>query len=191
MIEIFGPEDFKEIPWKNGKGSTLELAISEGDSVQSFDWRISIALMDEDGSFSDFTGYQRSLVILEGNGIVLEHATGHSQKMMGDLPCADFDGSWQTYGKLIDGPITDFNVVTKSHRYQAQLHTYKTPRKVDILKELFCFAYSHRTTLTLTQGIGEDEYSLPAGHLLKIENPKAGEWSLSGECFILVYLAGL
>lgn len=191
MIEIFGPEDFIEIPWKNGKGVTLELAISEGDTVQSFDWRFSIAQVVEDGSFSEFPGYQRSLVVLEGNGITLEHGTGHSQKLSGELPSADFDGAWQTHGVLHDGPITDLNIVTKSHRFQARLEIYRSPSRVNILKERFCFAYSHRTTLTLTQGMGEDEYSLPAGHLLKIENPKEGEWTLSGECFVLVYLVGL
>ena len=52
MINIITPEQFNTIPWKNGKGQTTELAISENGSIDDFDWRLSIASVVEDGAFS-------------------------------------------------------------------------------------------------------------------------------------------
>jgi uncharacterized protein len=190
MFDVIGPEEFKKIPWKNGKGDTLELAISSGHTLQSFDWRISIAQLDEDGYFSNFTGYQRALILVEGNGIELTHEQGPVQRLTGTLPYTEFDGGLRTYGQLLDGPITDLNIITKSHRYQTIVETHAKPSRVRIQGEKLCFAYSHRTSLTLRPTEGNDEYTLPAGHLLKMENTQSGAWTISGEEWVLVYLTG-
>ena len=190
MFDVIGPEEFKCIPWKNGKGETLELAISDGHNLQSFDWRISIAQLDEDGFFSDFSGYQRALVMLEGNGIEITYEQGQLQRLTGRLPYTEFDGGLRTFGKLLDGPITDLNIITKSHRFQTIVETHAKPSRVRVQAEKLCFAYSHRTTLTLWPAEGNDEYTLPAGHLLKMESPASGAWTISGEEWTLIYLTG-
>ncbi len=51
MLTVFSPENFRTIPWKNGLGHTTELAISEGGSLDDFDWRLSIASVVNDGDF--------------------------------------------------------------------------------------------------------------------------------------------
>ena len=73
MLEIIAPNNFCVIPWKNGKGETIELAINEGGTIDKFDWRLSIASVVENGFFSDFTGYYRHLALIKGNGVELEH----------------------------------------------------------------------------------------------------------------------
>jgi len=55
MLTIISPQQFKQIPWKNGKGTTTELAISDGGTLDHFAWRLSIASVVEDGEFSDFS----------------------------------------------------------------------------------------------------------------------------------------
>ena len=61
MIEfnITKPEDFITMPWRNGLGSTIELV--KHWSGDSFQWRLSMADVTQDGAFSDFSGYDRSL----------------------------------------------------------------------------------------------------------------------------------
>ena len=85
MITIIPPTAFTTTPWKNNKGKTIELAISAGGTVEQFDWRLSMASVTEDGPFSDFSGYQRNLVLTQGNGIILTHdqaTTDHLQKLL-------------------------------------------------------------------------------------------------------------
>jgi environmental stress-induced protein Ves len=68
MLTILSPETFKTIPWKNGLGHTTELAINSGGNLGKFDWRLSIASVVNDGEFSNFSGYQRHLVLIKGEG---------------------------------------------------------------------------------------------------------------------------
>lgn len=49
--------DYKRMPWKNGGGETVEIAIFPADaSVETFEWRISMATVANDGPFSIFPG---------------------------------------------------------------------------------------------------------------------------------------
>ena len=49
-------------PWKNGGGSTTEIAIAPlGATVDKFDWRISLATIANSGPFSVFPGVDRTL----------------------------------------------------------------------------------------------------------------------------------
>ena len=114
VINILSPDQFKGVPWKNGLGVTTELAISLGGTLADFDWRLSIASVVADGVFSDFSGYDRQLILLNGNGIKLTHHIDGNNHQVDDLKTplsvAVFDGANQTFGELIDGPIEDFNV---------------------------------------------------------------------------------
>ena len=62
-------------PWKNGGGVTRE-ALRVPPSGDPFQWRVSLAQIDASGPFSDFTGYDRTLVLLEGGGLSLEFPDG-------------------------------------------------------------------------------------------------------------------
>ena len=65
-----------EIPWKNGGGSTRQLAIHPPQaSLDDFAWRISCARVRGAGPFSAFPGIQRSLALLEGE-LLLQRQSG-------------------------------------------------------------------------------------------------------------------
>ena len=54
-------------PWKNGGGTTTELAIqSRGED---WSWRLSLADVDTSGPFSDFVGYRRTILLVSGRGM--------------------------------------------------------------------------------------------------------------------------
>src|SRR4029077_9426905 len=64
--------DCKTTPWKNGGGSTTEIATGPaGASLEAFDWRVSMARVTSDGPFSDFASVDRTLAVVKGNGLVL------------------------------------------------------------------------------------------------------------------------
>src|SRR5450830_1793080 len=63
-------------PWKNGGGSTTEIAVEPpGATLHSFEWRLSLASIAHDGPFSHFPGVDRSLALLDGPGLMLDSAT--------------------------------------------------------------------------------------------------------------------
>ena len=51
---------------------TTEIAVFPADAgLEDFAWRLSMATVASDGPFSSFAGVDRTLAVLEGEGIVL------------------------------------------------------------------------------------------------------------------------
>ena len=60
------------LPWKNGSGSTTEIAIDPPSATfDDFHWRISLATISENGPFSVFPGVERTLALVDGHGLTL------------------------------------------------------------------------------------------------------------------------
>ena len=77
MPEILRARDREARPWKNGGGSTADVYVyPAGATLDTFDWRVSIATIAADGPFSTFAGVDRFLVPLSAAGLDLETASG-------------------------------------------------------------------------------------------------------------------
>jgi environmental stress-induced protein Ves len=111
---ILRSEDYKRMPWKNGGGETLEIAVfPQGASVGNFDWRISMATVSADGGFSTFPGIDRIITILDGDAITLS-IEGRSPVLLDQAsePYA-FPGDVATMGRLRAGTIADLNLMVR------------------------------------------------------------------------------
>ncbi|WDE05226.1 HutD family protein [Thalassomonas viridans] len=188
MINIISPSRFKTIPWKNGKGTTTELAISEGGTLTDFDWRLSIASVAEDGDFSDFSGYLRNLILISGQGIELSH-TQAGQTRVDNLDrlltVSTFDGGCQTRGRLLGGAITDFNLMTRAGKYRVDVQTYVEPGQVELLPCDLCFVYALSGEIRLSRQ--DTEQVVAPQHLVQIM-PLAQRVSLTGQQLIVIRL---
>ncbi len=191
MIKVFSPDQYKKIPWKNGKGETTELAISEGGSIDQFEWRISIASVLEDGPFSDFSGYMRHLVLIDGAGIDLEHDGSAIDMLDKVLSIATFEGSCKTLGTLKAGPIIDFNLMTKIGCYQATVQTYPAIEKLLLDQCDLCFIYSLNRPLTISVANAGKGRVFPPEHLIEISGQSMHQYALSGHNLIVIYLNSL
>ena len=169
MIKIIPVNEFKQIPWKNGQGVTTELAINKGSSVHDFDWRLSVASVVENGAFSDFSGYVRQLVLIEGNGITLSHGNNKIDKLEKLLDVATFDGANSTIGSLHDGPIKDFNIMTKSSKFISTVETIVEKKSMFLKHSSLCFIYGLRNNIEVTNQ-NDIKAILPQGHLMQINN---------------------
>jgi environmental stress-induced protein Ves len=100
------------MPWANGGGITYEVAASPpGSDLASFDWRISIADVRESGPFSTFPGIDRVLTVL-GPGDLRLFINSTEVLSRRHAP-VDFSGDDEVRAELVDGPITDLNVMTR------------------------------------------------------------------------------
>ena len=109
-------------PWKNGGGSTTEIAIAPvGAGLDKFDWRISLATIAASGPFSAFPGVDRSLALVDGAGVVLDIGNEARFALSEDNPVVEFAGEAQVMATLTLGPTTDFNVMTRRERCHHRL----------------------------------------------------------------------
>jgi hypothetical protein len=115
--------DYRIMPWRNGGGSTTELAIFPERSDLSGDpflWRVSIAEIIADGPFSRFPGYQRHIMVIEGDGMVLDAEDDGVIDLTKIFHPESFSGDWNVEGKLVGGPVRDFNfIVARSFAHSA------------------------------------------------------------------------
>lgn len=109
------PADYKTTPWRNGNGRTTEIAIAPaGASLDGgFDWRLSIAEVTADGPFSSFPGYDRSLSLLSGGGILLDAGEDGDIELREAFKPVRFPGEWQVEGRLLGVAVRDLNLMTK------------------------------------------------------------------------------
>ncbi|TPI43860.1 HutD family protein [Mesorhizobium sp. B3-1-6] len=116
-MRILRAADYRVMPWKNRGGTTTEIAVSPADAgLEDFDWRISMARVETSGPFSSFAGIDRTLSVLEGEGVILDIAGQPPARLTtASVPLA-FPGDVPTGAALIGGPITDLNVMTRRGR---------------------------------------------------------------------------
>lgn len=109
--------DYRRMPWKNGGGETTEVAVHPADAgLGDFDWRVSMARVAADGSFSRFEGIDRTLCLLEGEGIDLSIDGRERVRVAAESEPYAFPGDAETAGSLVDGPIVDLNVMSRRAR---------------------------------------------------------------------------
>ncbi len=114
--------DYPRMPWKNGAGTTLEILRDDaaGDRLEGFGWRLSIADVGQSGGFSLFTGYQRIITVLEGDGMQLT-IDGQPSRPLRSLDALAFSGDSQVDCRLLGGAIRDFNLIYSPDRCSARL----------------------------------------------------------------------
>lgn len=116
-MKLLRAKDYKRMPWKNGGGETVEIAIfPEKASLADFDWRVSMATVATDGPFSSFPGIDRTLSILQGKGMRLMIEGRKPALMTGETAPLPFPADVATSATLVDGPIVDLNVMTRRGR---------------------------------------------------------------------------
>jgi environmental stress-induced protein Ves len=115
-LRVIRSTDYVETPWKNGGGVTHEIARS--DESREPDWRISLATIDRDGPFSDFTGFDRTIVPLDGAGFELAFDDGSAVVL--DLRCVPFRfaGERKVQCRLVGGRSRDLNAMTRRSRWE-------------------------------------------------------------------------
>ncbi|MDQ7247935.1 HutD/Ves family protein [Dongia sedimenti] len=105
--------DYRRMPWKNGGGTTTELMIEPSDAALGYDWRLSIAEVAQSGPFSDFTGYDRTTMLVEGAGFTLAFPQQPAQHFSRTFEPFRFSGESPCDCTLIDGPVRDFNLIAR------------------------------------------------------------------------------
>jgi environmental stress-induced protein Ves len=130
-MRILRAESHRRMPWKNGGGVTTEIAVfPDGACLDDFGWRISMANVASDGPFSLFPGVDRTLAVLEGEGMVLSVEGQGERNLTRATQPFSFAADKPTSARLIAGPIVDLNVMTRrgtfAHRLErissGQLH---------------------------------------------------------------------
>jgi hypothetical protein len=134
---------YRSMRWRNGLGSTLEIARSPAGEG-AFDWRLSLASLNASGPFSDYVGYHRAVSLVDGAGFRLE--IGGEAALLLDTPGATalFDGAAPANCSLLDGPCHDLSLMVRDPGRILQVetialdHPQTLAAEASALQALFC-----------------------------------------------------
>ena len=102
--------------WRNGRGETREVAAwPRGATIDTFEWRVSIATIDADGAFSRFPGVTRTMTLIAGAGLRL---TGQATRieLAGRHATATYRGDDEINCKLLGGVVQVLNAMVRGDR---------------------------------------------------------------------------
>jgi environmental stress-induced protein Ves len=117
-------------PWKNGLGSTCEIAVHpDGAGSDDFLWRVSIAKVDSAAPFSRFTGIDRRIALLDGNGFTMTLDDGRVHALTTPFVPFAFAGESRVAVSLIDGPTRDFNLMVRRAQARGGVQVWQQPGK--------------------------------------------------------------
>jgi uncharacterized protein len=119
-VEIVRFASIPATPWKNGLGTTRQLAIHPpGADANTFEWRISIAELTGTAPFSAFDGVERCLAMLEGEVTLLREAQPAITLTTASPPLT-FSGNEPITGR-VTGAALDLNLMYRPSRWQATM----------------------------------------------------------------------
>ncbi|WP_426435393.1 HutD/Ves family protein [Bradyrhizobium genosp. P] len=176
-MRIIRASDCRTTAWKNGGGSTTEIAVGpSGASLDHFDWRVSMARVASDGPFSEFAGIDRTLAVVTGGGLLLSIGDAAPITLDQDSDPISFAGDMPTSARLAAGAITDLNVMTRRGRFAHRLFRVREPHHCEFGDSDMALAVACSGTLELT--FLKDSVTLTAGD--------AAVLSCAGDAAILI-----
>jgi environmental stress-induced protein Ves len=177
VVAHLAARDFVAQPWKNGGGTTTELAAFPAGARPL--WRVSIADVARDGPFSDFSGYERTIMLLEGAGMVLAFDGREPERIERRLQPFTFDGAWRCDCSLLAGPVRDLNLMVDREAARGTIEVlWPRARMARNLRADWTLAFAAAGTARFF--LGEAEYRVPTGDILRIDGPS--DEPLSFEC---------
>lgn len=129
-------------PWKNGLGSTRQIAVHPpAAGSDDFLWRISIAEVDNAAPFSCFPGIDRQIVLLDGAGFTMTLDGSRQHALTTPFEPFAFAGEAKVDVTLADGATRDFNLMVRRGHARGDVQTWSGPtaRVIDTTTTLlFC-----------------------------------------------------
>lgn len=188
---VIAPDQFTLMPWKNGKGETTELYCRRAPGSDEFEWRLSIASVTEDGLFSNFSGYHRTLIMIAGQGLELRHDGQATQLLEYRYDFCSFAGDWQTTARLMHGPIKDFNIICNTQHCWSKVSVIQRHEQTEIESEAGdLLIYADKSDGSYSLLATAESARIPKGYLVHVSNRDATNMKVSGDGLICIEIFG-
>jgi environmental stress-induced protein Ves len=112
---------YRRSPWKNGGGVTVDIAGASvpGAAPGAWDgviWRFGQTRIERPGPFSDLSGFDRLLAVVDGQGLVLHPVGVPPLDVRARFHPVRFPGEWRIESELEDGPVEVVNLMADRRR---------------------------------------------------------------------------
>lgn len=146
MMQPFTLEAIASEPWKNGGGTTRVLCQESNSAAEvGFDWRISVAEINDSGPFSTFAGVDRIVTVLENGPLKLSRLpfAGMSARLLTVAALfhpVTFGGDLALFGAIEGNRVLCLNVMARRTVYTAKVDVIFRETLLDPVSQRLVFA---------------------------------------------------
>jgi environmental stress-induced protein Ves len=162
MFTLIEPSQYRRTPWKNGGGTTVDIA-NEDDL-----WRFGRTPIVEGGPFSDYSGFDRMQMLVAGKGLVLETPDGEIDVRTPFRPVR-FAGETPIVSRLEGGPVEVVNLIGNRAKVKIDLDTLDAGERGTVEPGIHIAYCAEGPTIL---DVGGMLHRLPARHALRIDADK-------------------
>ena len=131
-FSIIRHSDLAVSRWANGAGATRQVATGPEDSgIDSFEWRVSIADVVGECSFSSFPGIDRTILLIEGQAMVL--TIDGARRALDPLAPVRFVGEAEVTCSVPDGPTRDLNIMCRRGEWSSSVEVLDARKPVSVV----------------------------------------------------------
>lgn len=109
--------------WVNGAGRKADIDSGPG-------WMAGFAWLDADAPFSDLSGQDRTITLLDGPSFTLEFAPPHPALVVRSRHVPSrFDGGWPTHCRIL-GPCLVLNAISARGQWRHEVRVLTAPTRL-------------------------------------------------------------
>jgi environmental stress-induced protein Ves len=156
-MRLLRAADHRLTRWKNGMGETREvIALPDPENPAGFLWRVSMATVAADGPFSHFPGIDRSIAVMQGQGMRLDVDGLQLDVLNGGAPYS-FAGEANVSSILIDGPTVDLNAMSLRSSWSHKMTRLDAAPTVEVIGRTAVSVLVFNGPATLNIGSGDQQ----------------------------------
>jgi len=174
-----GPADYRRTPWRNGGGTTVDVAVETG--AHGDVWRFGRTPIIRPGAFSDYSGFDRVQVLVSGRGLVLETPDGEID-VREPLRPVRFAGETPIVSRLEAGPVEVVNLIGDRARVGIDIQVLDAGRALRVGPGTHII-YNPGGEGTLD--VDGSAHHLPADHALRLDGSGTAAMEARSGCFLL------
>ncbi|WP_430392323.1 HutD/Ves family protein [Dyella sp. 20L07] len=127
-FRIIRATDVQSQPWKNGMGTTREIARFPADAGNDdFVWRVSVAEVNSAAPFSMFPGIDRQIALLDGDGFTMTLDGMQTHALTTPFAPFAFPGEADVQVCMAGGATRDFNLMVRRAQTRGHVEVLDTP----------------------------------------------------------------
>lgn len=128
MPEIIRFASLPVSPWHNGAGRKADIAATAG-------WSVGFAWLDQDAPFSDLSGRDRTITLVDGPGFTLGFADQPALRVTEPFRPAAFDGGWPAHCTLASGPGLVLNAMTLRAQFRHSVTVFQADATAEVVPD--------------------------------------------------------
>jgi environmental stress-induced protein Ves len=178
--------EFKRLPWKNGGGISLDITGAHRPGAEAGDWsgtiwRLGRTAITTPAPFSDLTGYERTQLVIEGAGLVLDSQNGEIDLRVPLRPVR-YDGGLPLVSRLENGPVEVINLMAERAACDIDLTVPQAGSSVTAAAGIHII-YAPRGSVA--GRAGGESFVVPAGDALRIDVAATAELQIESGLAVL------